>query len=144
MKNLDTDKVYSSRLLYDRPYNIIDSKSSDNILQKIVVKNPLFKIPENTLLCGIVGCYQDIPLNQIYDFVFRHNNIEDSATTKAIIKNVYALGVTELDTIPATWGVTALIEFPDGIPSLISTIETNGPLYLCSKNFWEDLLKVYS
>lgn len=144
MKNLDTDKVYFSRLLYDRPYTIIDSKSSDNMLQKILAKNPLFKIPENTFLCSIVGCYQDIPLNKIYDFIFRHDNIEDSATTKAIIKNVYALGVTELDTIPATWGVTALIEFPDGIPSLMNTIEANSPLYLCSKNLWEDLLKFNS
>ncbi|WP_264529062.1 hypothetical protein [Flavobacterium sp. N502540] len=142
MKSIDTDEVWASRILYEKPYTILYDETDERGLNKILTVNPLFKIPENTILLDITGCYQDIPINYSYDFIFRSDNIEDCDSTIAIIKKVYAFGAKEIDQIPSKWSVIALIEFPNGIPSLIKNKKINDPLYLCSKNLWKDLVKI--
>ncbi|MBS7233030.1 hypothetical protein KHA90_18570 [Flavobacterium psychroterrae] len=142
MKNINIEEVWSSRLLYEKPYIVLSKKTGDDILEKLLAKNPLFKIPENAILYDVLGCYQDIPINHTYDFIFKRNNIDENNHTMAIIKNVYALGAKEIEVVPATWSVTALIEFPNGIPPLIKNKEEKDLLYLCSKKLWEELVKI--
>jgi|GEM_PF-6789957 len=142
MKTIDTDEVWASRILYEKPYTILYDETVGNFLNKILAANPLFRVPENTILFDITGCYQDIPINYSYDFIFRNDNIEDCANTIAIIKKVYAYGAKEIVQIPSKSSVIALIEFPNGIPSLITNKKINDPLYLCAKKLWEDLVKI--
>jgi hypothetical protein len=140
MKLIDIDEVQTEKILYEKSYTVLYNKN-DDILKKLYAKNSLFKLSENTFLFGVVGCYHDIPINHSYNFVFSDNNIENGIDTIAIIKKVYALGTKEISEIPAKWNVTALIEFPNGIPDLIKNKEEKDILYLCPKKLWEDLVK---
>lgn len=142
MKALTPEIFENSRLLYEEAYTVLYEPAESDVQQRITAKKPSFQMLPNCVLYTVAGCNIDVPAGHTYDFIFSDNDMEISQPTYAIIRSLFALGFKEIGEVPRGWNVTALIEFPNGIPALLERIGPKEKLYLSSKTLWEALMKL--
>jgi len=143
MKTTSTELVYASRLLYEHPYIVIFDKTGNDTLHKIQHKNPELATNERSCIYDIGAGEFDVKVNTVLEIIFDADDIDNYVEAPVIIKDVFALGYKSIGEVPSTWSVCALLEFPNGIPAILSGLEQKKRYYISSKKMWSDLMALY-
>ena len=106
-----------------------------------IIEKPL---PETYHPVVIIHCYADVPQETAYDLVFNLSDKTQVETTFAVLK----FGVTFSrycdPSLAHGWHQLAMLDFPNGIPELISELpyddpSSGEPIGLCSKNNYDSI-----
>lgn len=94
-----------------------------------------------------IGCRseKDIKIDTEFNVLFEYFNVENIVNTKAILKYVSVNPSYEIDSLPCGYYGICLVDFPNGIPSLIDTLRPENEksinmLYLTQKDVMSKLL----
>lgn len=144
MKRLITEKVGESGIIYQHPYIWLYSSVEQSIIEKIQNLHDKVEYNEFSVICGVGGSSFDIMLGHKFEMMTSNRNIEVCEECTSIVKAVFAFGYAKLlNVVPSNWNVTALVEFPDGIPELFNYCKDNNPFLLSSLELYNAIKKLH-
>lgn len=144
MKNIFTQKVVDSGLLNSSPHIFIYPKIDSIMIDRILTIHPGIYRNKNEIICGVSGGFLDVDLHHKFEAICSMYDIRVSQVCGSVIKTVFAFGYKErLDQVPSNWNVSGIVEFPNGIPDLLSTYEEEIPFILCSESLLAKIKNIH-
>jgi hypothetical protein len=136
-KSIFWEGFYENRLLYNNIYVCLHAREKITVVNKILELHKNIKCDKHNIICGIDGGYFDVKLNHQFEVMFLAEDIDKYEYCDSIVRAVFAFGnKVLLSEVPSTWGVNALMEFPNGIPDIFLRYEESATFVLSSKELY--------
>lgn len=114
------------------------------MIDRILRIHPGTKKNKNEMICGISGVFLDVNLHHEFEVVCSMSDIEVNEVCSSVVKTVFAFGYKKiLDQVPSNWNVSGIVEFPTGIPHVLSTYEQDIPFILCSESLLANIKTIH-
>lgn len=141
MMSIYSKKISESRLLYENEYIVITPKLESISVNGILKIHKDIVLDENSIICGVSGGPFDIKLNHTFDIIYCVNDFKNYEMCTSVVKSVFAFGYRQLlDEVPSNWNVAALIEFPNGMPDILSSCKDESTFLVSSAKLWNKLV----
>jgi hypothetical protein len=129
----------------EQRYLWFDGKLSPKVLKAIRFGLP-GDIPPRSAILFVGFSYASLPIGKCFDVVFPKDRPGLGVKCPSRIRAVTQQWGKPFDHVPHGWKTICIVEFPDGVPSLIECLPSIDAWYenrygvcVCDENTWEQL-----